>query len=95
MHRRKPDALARTWALMIAAALLYIPANVLPVMSVTTFGQGEPDTILSGVIALIEAGMWPIAALVFFASITVPVLKLIGLAYLLLSVQLGWTARRA
>jgi paraquat-inducible protein A len=93
LHRRKPDALARTWALMIAAALLYIPANVLPVMSVTTFGQGEPDTILSGVIALIEAGMWPIAALVFFASITVPVLKLIGLAYLLLSVQLGWTAR--
>ncbi len=93
LHRRKPDSLARTWALLIAAALLYIPANVLPVMSVTTFGQGEPDTILSGVVALIEAGMWPIAALVFFASITVPVLKLIGLVLLLVSVQRGWLAR--
>jgi len=93
LHQRKPDSLTRTWALMIAAALLYIPANVLPVMTVTTFGQGAPSTILGGVVELIEAGMWPIAALVFFASITVPVLKLIGLALLLVSVQRGWLAR--
>jgi paraquat-inducible protein A len=93
VHGRKPDAIARTWAFWMAAAILYVPANVLPVMTVTSFGRGEPDTILSGVVALIEAGMWPVAALVFFASITVPVLKLMGLAYLLLSVQLGWHAR--
>ena len=72
---------------MIAAALLYIPANLLPVMTVISFGQGHPDTILSGVKALIAAGMWPVALLVFFASIMVPVLKLVGLTFLMISVQ--------
>ena len=72
---------------MVTAAILYIPANLLPVMTVIYFGRGEPDTILSGVKELIEAGMWPVALLVFFASITVPVLKLIGLTFLLITVQ--------
>jgi paraquat-inducible protein A len=71
----------------VTAAILYIPANLYPIMTVTSFGHGEPDTIISGVIALIEAGMLPVALLVFFASITVPVLKLVGLTYLLVSVQ--------
>jgi paraquat-inducible protein A len=87
LHRRKPQSLARTWALLIAACILYIPANVLPVMTVTSFGQGEPDTILSGVKLLIEAGMWPVALLVFFASITVPVVKIVAMVFLLVSVQ--------
>jgi paraquat-inducible protein A len=87
MHRRKPNSLARTWALVVTAAILYIPANLLPVMTVVYFGRGEPDTILSGVKELIHAGMWPVALLVFFASITVPVLKLIGLTFLLITVQ--------
>jgi len=87
LHLRKPDSLARTWALMLTAYILYIPANVLPVMSVVMSGRGEPDTILSGVIALIEGGMWPLAAVVFFASIAVPVLKLLALTFLLISVQ--------
>ena len=87
MHRRKPNSIARTWALVVTAAILYIPANLLPVMTVVYFGRGEPDTILSGVKALIGAGMWPVALLVFFASITVPVLKLIGLTFLLITVQ--------
>jgi paraquat-inducible protein A len=87
LHRRKPHSLARTWALLIAACILYIPANLLPVMTVTSFGRGEPDTILSGVKTLIAAGMWPVAILVFFASITVPVLKIVALAFLLVSVH--------
>jgi paraquat-inducible protein A len=87
MHRRKPNSIARTWALVITAAILYIPANLLPVMTVIYFGRGEPNTILSGVKELIQAGMWPVALLVFFASITVPVLKLIGLSFLLVTVQ--------
>ena len=87
MHRRKPNSLARTWALVVAAAILYIPANLLPVMTLIHFGRGEPDTILSGVKQLIGAGMWPVALLVFFASITVPVLKLIGLTFLLITTQ--------
>lgn len=95
LHRRKPDSLARTWALTLTAYILYIPANALPVMTVVMSGRGEPDTILSGVQALIEAGMWPLALIVFFASITVPVLKLLVLTGLLLSVQRGsrWRPR--
>ena len=87
LHHRKPHSLARTWALLIAACILYVPANLLPVMTVTSFGKGEPAAILSGVTLLIQAGMWPVALLVFFASITVPVVKIVALAYLLISVQ--------
>ncbi|SMF93554.1 paraquat-inducible protein A [Methylomagnum ishizawai] len=86
LRSRKPNSLSRTWALTIAAYILYIPANLLPVMTVIMSGHGEPDTILSGVKELIESGMWPLALLVFFASITVPVLKLLTLTYLLISV---------
>ncbi len=87
VHRRKPDSIARTAALVLTAAILYVPANAYPVMTVTSFGHGEPDTILSGVKALIEEEMWPLALLVFFASITVPMLKLVGLSFLLVSVR--------
>ena len=93
LHRRKPDSLARTWALVVTAAILYVPANLLPVMTVVYFGRGEPDTILSGVKELIHAGMWPVALLVFFASIAVPVMKLLALVYLLVSVHRRSTAR--
>jgi paraquat-inducible protein A len=94
LHARKPGSVARTWALVLTATILYIPANLLPVMAVIYFGAGQPDTILSGVKELIAADMWPVALLVFFASITVPVLKLCGLVFLLLSVQRGSTWRR-
>jgi paraquat-inducible protein A len=87
LHHRKPDSLTRTAALVLSAAILYIPANVFPVMTVVSFGKGEPDTILSGVKALIDAGMWPLALLVFFASITVPVVKLCGLTFLLIAAR--------
>jgi paraquat-inducible protein A len=87
LHRRQPNSLARTWALVIAAVILYVPANVYPVMTVISFGRGAPDTILSGVKELFGAGMWPLALLVFFASITVPVLKLLGLMVLLVAAQ--------
>ena len=87
LHFRKPNSLARTWALTLTAFILYIPANLLPIMTVISFGKGAPDTIMSGVIHLIEAEMYPIAFLVFFASVTVPVVKLIAITYLLISVQ--------
>ncbi len=89
LHRRKPDSLTRCWALILTAAILYIPANVYPIMTVISFGAGSPDTILSGVKHLFESGMWPLALLVFFASITVPVLKILGLVLLLLTTQRG------
>lgn len=87
LEQRKPNSLSRTWALVLAAYILYVPANLLPVMTVVSFGKAESDTILSGVKALIASGNWPIAALVFLASITIPVAKLISLTFLLISVH--------
>jgi paraquat-inducible protein A len=83
LRHRRENSIARSWALLLAAAVLYIPANTLPVMTVISFGQGEADTIFSGVVSLANAGMWPLAALVFFASITVPVMKLLSMSLLL------------
>ncbi len=87
VHARRPNSIARTWALLIAASILYIPANLLPIMTVSTLGQGSPDTIMSGVITLLKHGMVPIAAVVFIASILVPTFKLVGIGLLLYSVQ--------
>ena len=89
LHRRKPDSIARTWALVIAAAVLYLPANVFPVLTVMQLGAGEPSTILGGVRELISSRMYPLAALVFFASILVPMLKLVGLSVMLIATQTG------
>ena len=91
LHRRKPDSISRTWALMIAAAVLYIPANYYPVLTVKQLGAGAPSTILGGVEELIAARMYPLAALVFFASIAIPMLKLVGLSIMLVTTQTGRT----
>jgi paraquat-inducible protein A len=85
--------LARTWALGIAAAILYIPANYYPVLTVVQLGAGQPSTILGGVRELMDAGQWPLAALVFFASVAVPMLKLGGLTLLLVTTQMHRTGR--
>ena len=87
VHMRRPNSIVRTWALLLSAALLYLPANLLPIMTVRTLGNGTPDTIMSGVVTLARHGMYPIAAVVFVASILVPTFKLIGIAMLLISVQ--------
>jgi len=84
---RKENSIVRTWALLIAAMILYIPANVLPVMNTTTIFGTEADTILSGVVYLWTSGDPPLALLVFFASITVPLLKMLALMVLLVSAQ--------
>lgn len=92
---RLPDSTARTWALLFSATVLLIPANVYPVMTVIQYGAGEPSTILAGVVHLIEAGMWPLAMLVFFASFVVPITKIVVLAFLLVTVERGsrWRLR--
>jgi paraquat-inducible protein A len=84
---RKPQSISRTWALILAAVILIIPANLYPVMTVIQLGSGEPNTIISGVLHLIHAGQWGLALIVFVASVVVPVMKLLLLSYLLLSVQ--------
>ncbi len=88
-RRRKPDSIVRAWSLLIAAALLYVPANTLPVMAYINLGRSQDATILGGVAELADEGMWPLAALVFFASITVPLLKITGLGWLLLTTRRG------
>jgi len=90
VHQRHPDSLARTWALVIAAFIFLIPANLFPIMTFTMKGSGEPSTIIDGVLMMVHHGMIPIALIVFIASIAVPFLKLAGLAVLLLSVQFKW-----
>ena len=88
IHSRIPNSISKTWALVIASLILYIPANVLPIMTVVLWGSGEPDNIMSGVISLLSAGMWPLALLIFVASIVIPIAKLLTLLGLLISVQL-------
>ncbi|PIW50944.1 MAG: paraquat-inducible membrane protein A [Zetaproteobacteria bacterium CG12_big_fil_rev_8_21_14_0_65_54_13] len=88
LHRRKVNSINRTWAWVISACLLLIPANLYPVMTVIHFGQGEPSTILSGVIQLIDSGMWPLGMIVLIASILIPVMKLVVLVFLLITVRL-------
>jgi paraquat-inducible protein A len=83
VHERRPHSVAVTAVLLVTAAVLYIPANVLPVMLMRTFFGEEDDTIMSGVLSLIQEGSWPLALLVFFASIVVPLLKLIAMGWLL------------
>jgi paraquat-inducible protein A len=88
LSQRKPNSLARTWALVATGLLLYIPANAYPALTVVSFGQGTSATIFGGVIELANGSDWPLALLIFTASIAVPVLKLVGLTVLLLSVKL-------
>ncbi len=93
LYHRKPESLQRTWALTLAAIVFYVPANVLPIMTVTSLGRSQSDTILSGVVFLLTHGMWPLAAIVFVASVFVPLLKILILVYLLLSVHTRSTWR--
>jgi len=84
---RQPLSLQYTWALIIAAMICYIPANMLPVMVTVTLGSASPDTILGGAVFLYTSGSWPLALIVLVASVMVPLGKIVALAYLLVSVQ--------
>jgi paraquat-inducible protein A len=89
LHLRKPDSLQRTLALLFTASLLYIPANVLPIMVTDQLGRSVESTILGGVVLLIQLGSYPIAAVIFIASVIVPLGKLIAMYYLCWSVKRG------
>ncbi|WP_426397205.1 paraquat-inducible protein A [Ralstonia sp. R-29] len=90
LHVRKPDSLARCWALLIAAMAMYLPANMLPVMITDTLLGTQQDTIMSGIVYLWTSGSWHLAIIVFIASFFVPLAKLGILAVLCLSVQRRW-----
>ncbi|ATJ82965.1 paraquat-inducible protein A [Halomonas beimenensis] len=84
LHARLPHSLQRTWALLAAAAVLYVPANVYPIMTTTSLGRSDPSTILGGIVELIEMGSWPVALVILVASVIVPLGKLMALAWLCL-----------
>ncbi|CCD37103.1 Paraquat-inducible protein A [Candidatus Paraburkholderia kirkii UZHbot1] len=87
VHRRHPDSIARTWALLISAAILYIPANLFPIMHTSSILGSEDDTTMSGVALFWNDGDYPLAAVIFIASILVPMLKLVTLGFLAISLQ--------
>jgi paraquat-inducible protein A len=87
LHLRRPDALRRAWAFLIAATILYIPANTLPIMHSGSLYGVQSDTILSGVVWLYQTGSWGLALIVFVASVVVPLAKIGSLAFLLLAAQ--------
>jgi paraquat-inducible protein A len=93
LHSRKPNSVGRAWALVLAAMVFYVPANLLPITHTTSLGAVQSDTIMSGVIYFIHSGSWPVALVIFIASVFVPLLKLLILSLLLLSVQRRWRWR--
>jgi paraquat-inducible protein A len=95
IRQRHYGSIGQSWALTLTALILLIPANLLPIMTVSQFGEGQPSTIMGGVVLLLHHGMIPIAMIVFVASFAVPFLKISGIILLLLSVQFNWrTSRR-
>lgn len=94
VHARKPHSLQRTWGYLIAAMLLYIPANTLPIMLTSSIAGNEAHTILGGVIQLWQSGSWGLALIVFVASVVVPVLKMLALALLAHGARYGAPHKR-
>ena len=89
---RKRASIQRTWAYVIAAAICYVPANVLPVLTTTTAAGAESDTIMQGVVLLWSPTGWPLSIIVLIASIIIPSAKILALAYLLITAQRGSVA---
>jgi paraquat-inducible protein A len=90
IHRNIPNSRARTMAFTLAALVLYVPANLYPVMTMDTMGRHSENTVWAGVVSLCQEGMWFVGGVVFVASILVPVLKLLGLFFLSLNGGRRW-----
>nr|VFJ58249.1 MAG: Paraquat-inducible protein A [Candidatus Kentron sp. DK] len=87
LHSRKPRGIQRAWALLLTGILLYIPANIYPIMTTWSMGRPQADTIASGIVSLWHHGAYGIAGVVFVASLVIPVMKFLVIVYLLLSVR--------
>ena len=87
LHSRKPMSIQRSWAWLTAGVLAYVPANIYPIMYSIVLGDSEPNTIVGGFLVLWKMKSYPVAVVVFIASIVVPVLKFIAISYLLISIQ--------
>ncbi|MFA7520032.1 paraquat-inducible protein A [Shewanella sp.] len=87
LHVRDYSSLQKSWALLITAAILLVPANIYPITMLTNQGQVRHDTIFSGILHLVHSDMLPIAIIVFTASILVPWIKIIGLSIYLCAIS--------
>jgi len=85
LHLRKPNSLQRTWALLAASAVLYIPSNVMPIMEVQGIQGSHSNTILSGVVNFWKMGAYPVAIVIFTASVLIPIMKVAALVWLCLA----------
>ena len=94
VHYRKHDSINRAWAFLIAAFVMYIPANTEPMMRTTSLGSTSADTILEGVIYFLSHGDWPLALVIFAASVMLPLLKMIAIAYILILTQRASSERQ-
>jgi len=90
LHLRKTNGMARTWALLITSLILLFPANLLPIMTVTYLGEKEPNTIIEGIEHFMQSGEYFIAIIIFFASILVPIFKVVGIMLIMISIQKRW-----
>lgn len=93
LHLRIRDSLQRTWAFTFAALLLYFPANLLPILRVESFAGAQSSTIMSGVIQFWQEGDYPVAIIIFVASVMIPVLKIIAIIWLCFAATHGWRPR--
>ncbi len=89
LHVRVPNSLQKTAALLTTAAILMLPANLLPIMHTEQFGTATASTIVSGTVLLWHHGSYPIALVIFIASVLIPVGKILALAWLSWSVHKG------
>lgn len=87
LHSRSPDSLQKVWAWLVAGIILFIPANVYPMLLTNTLVENSESTILGGVVDLMHHGSYGIAIIVFVASIIIPVGKFLTIGYLVVSVQ--------
>jgi len=87
LHSRKPMSVQRSWAWLLAGIIAYVPANLYPIMYTTVFGDSEPNTIVGGILVLLDLESYLVALVVFVASVVVPILKFVAVGYLLVSIQ--------
>jgi paraquat-inducible protein A len=89
LHSRSPGSLQKVWAWLMAGMVVYIPANIYPMLLTTSFGRTTENTIIGGVVELVEYGSFGVALIVFVASVLIPVGKFVAIGYLALVVRPG------
>ena len=95
LSSRAPGSLQKVWAWLFAGLVVYVPANVYPMLRTATFGRAQESTIIGGVVDLLHHGSWGVAFVVFFASVIIPVGKFIAIAWLALAISRRWPGSMA